>query len=527
MRCSLSLALALHACAPAAGPTASPSTTETAADSVSLPSWCTAIEAAAGDMGSFRCLNVPNFLVTGFFGPDRNPERSDFENACFGGNADAASRLRLSVRPAAALSFDYEAVQKTGVGGKIDLAFLGPWAPRLAAKNAKVDTARISVRLEDAELRVLPSVAEILRQQYVETAEGSELRRSLEACIDTFCDKSGAALSYTAKVLAATVVVTVSAKQLSQDQLDVGVGAARFGLDKKRSKTGKLVLRAAEKLNVAALLEPAAPAFAQAKTCQLVSQTRARKQALHSLSDFSLATVGGRDLKSAAEQATKIRALVGKGGFSDAERGALLSSLDAVEGLAKEQNKKKPSAKLCQSRKLVESVLGSSAKDSKVHALLADLLSPVERRIGELANKFALPCADPKWFKDLDRDGYGDPKAAKRSETQPPGYVANGLDCYDQNPEAHPGQEHYFSQHRGDKKFDYDCDGRSTKKDSVVTEGCRSITTLGIVTKCWADVGWQGQVPECGAQGKWLSACEEGTLSCSRSEEPRRVQACR
>ncbi len=520
------LALFFGACTPVAVGPDEPRA-PVARDAVSLPSWCSAIEAAAGQSAEFRCLNVPNFLVTGFFGPARNPERSDFENACFGGNADAASRLRLSVRPAAALSFDYEAVQRLGAGGTLDLAFLGPWAPKLSAKTTNFETVRIRVRLEDAELRVLPSVAEILRQQYQESAQASEVRRSLEACIDTFCDKNGDPLTYTAKVLAATVVITVSAQSLAEHQLEVGVGAAQFGLDKKRSKRGELVLRAAEKLNVAALVEPAGPAFAQAKTCELVQETRARKQALSSLSDLALATVAGRTLDTAGTRADEIRDHIAKGGFSDTERSALVSSLDAVLELADQLRKKKPTAALCQSRKLVESVLSSSAKDSRVHALLADVLAPIEHRMADLANTQALPCADPLWFKDLDRDGFGDPKASRRSESQPPGFVANGLDCYDQNPEAHPGQQRSFAQHRGDKSFDYDCDGRSTKSDNIVSEGCRSITTLGIVTKCWADVGWQGSAPDCGEQGKWLTSCEEGTLSCSQSEEPRRIQTCR
>ncbi|MEZ4226489.1 MAG: hypothetical protein R3B13_36420 [Polyangiaceae bacterium] len=519
------LALGLSACSPPAEPR--PPTPRPAADPIALPSWCTAVERASGGLGDFRCMNVPNYLVTGFFGPAHNPERSDFENACFGGNTDAASRLRLSVRPAASLSLEYRAVQRLGAGGQLDLGFLGPWAPRLGAQRTTAKTACVRVELQDAEIRVLPSVAEILRQQYAESAAESELHRSLEACIDTFCDPQGEALSYTAKVLAATVVIIVNADELEQTQVQVGVGSARFELDKKASKTGELVLRAKEKLNIAALVEPAAPAFAQAKTCELVRQSRARTETLSSLGKFCAATAAGRELAEAAKQASGIRTLLDRGGFSDSERTALMSTLGAVETLARESSKKKPGAGLCQGRRLVEAVLGSSAKDSRVHVTLVDLLAPIEHRIGDLANEHSLPCADPLWFKDLDRDGFGDPKASKRAEAQPPGYVANGLDCYDQNPEAHPGQDRYFAQHRGDKSFDYDCDGRDSKKDDVVSEGCRSSTTLGIVTKCWADVGWQSKTPECGQQGKWLASCDEGTLSCSPAEEPRRVQECR
>src|SRR5687768_18610464 len=73
---------------------------------IDLPNWCAAVDAALdtdGQSRGFNCLRVPNFLVTGFYGTTENPERSDFVNACFAGQADAAARLKLSVRPAGQL----------------------------------------------------------------------------------------------------------------------------------------------------------------------------------------------------------------------------------------------------------------------------------------------------------------------------------------------------------------------------------------------------------------------------------------
>ncbi|HMR09066.1 MAG TPA: hypothetical protein PKA88_24970, partial [Polyangiaceae bacterium] len=59
------LALFFGACTPVAVGPDEPRA-PVARDAVSLPSWCSAIEAAAGQSAEFRCLNVPNFLVTGF-----------------------------------------------------------------------------------------------------------------------------------------------------------------------------------------------------------------------------------------------------------------------------------------------------------------------------------------------------------------------------------------------------------------------------------------------------------------------------
>jgi subtilisin-like proprotein convertase family protein len=47
----------------------------------------------------------------------------------------------------------------------------------------------------------------------------------------------------------------------------------------------------------------------------------------------------------------------------------------------------------------------------------------------------------PKYFKDEDKDGYGNPQLFTEtcSDTPPPGYVSNNLDCNDSNASVHPG----------------------------------------------------------------------------------------
>jgi hypothetical protein len=176
---------------------------------------------------------------------------------------------------------------------------------------------------------------------------------------------------------------------------------------------------------------------------------------------------------------------------------------------------------------LLEGVLTGPSKDNRVHDVLTDVAQPLHRRLTELANSHALPCAEPVWYRDGDKDGFGDKKTSLRAIKQPAGHVANSLDCFDGNPDARPGQTRFFSHHRGDGSYDYDCDGDSQPAEQIVSGGCKEITLLGIPTHCWADVGWQGSVPSCGRQGRWLSDCEVKALSCSVMKESRNVQACR
>src|SRR5262249_37186490 len=52
----------------------------------------------------------------------------------------------------------------------------------------------------------------------------------------------------------------------------------------------------------------------------------------------------------------------------------------------------------------------------------------------------AAACASPSLFyQDADADGYGNPAVAVSECVQPPGYVANKLDCNDADPSIHPG----------------------------------------------------------------------------------------
>jgi hypothetical protein len=497
----------------------------------SPPSWCSAVEIALAhdSLGGFRCLGVPNFLVTGFYGPERNPERSDFVNACFDGDEKAAARLRMSVRPAGSLGFSYSARQSLDVGAGLDLGFLGPWAPKLTGHARARRSVEISVALEDAEVRVLSSVAEILGQEFRDTTDDSELRRSLDGCITSACASDGEKIVYTAKVLAAVPVITLKSVDSETQSLSLSEAAASFTVDKQRSETGNLVLRAKDKLNIAALIEPAAPAFRAAHTCADVVAARTRREVLSGLREIGLRALSGRALGEVPTLAQPLRAATAgtDGAFSSNEQAAILGCIETVEGSARQFALPKPTNALCAVRSMAQTVLTSSGEDNHVHGVLADVVQPLHERLTELANGNSLPCAEPVWFLDLDRDGYGDRNKSRRSSTQPPGYVANSLDCYDENPEAHPGQTRFFTQHRGDGNYDYDCDGRETKREETASGGCKEISILGFPTRCWADAGWEGATPACGQQGKWLAECEVNTLSCTAVRETRDQQQCR
>ncbi|GMV11809.1 MAG: hypothetical protein HS104_37715 [Polyangiaceae bacterium] len=522
----LGILIAVSACATGAnGPAPRPG----APPPEPAPGWCSAVDAVltGKETRGLRCLSVPNFLVTGFFGPEENPERSDFVNACFAGEGDAATRLRMNVRPVGDLGFRHASRQKLARSGGLDLGFLGPWAPKLRVGASDATELDVEVVLEDAEMRVLPSVAEILGQELAAAPEGSPRGQSLEACIGSVCS-GREKLVYTAKVLAAVPVITLTSKSERARSLSISQAATGFELDEKKSTRSTLTLRAKEKLNIAALVEPAGAAFESAGTCLRARATLARREVLSGLRDIGLRTLSGRALEDIPKLAAPLRSTAERtnGAFSENERSTLVQSIEAIEGAARQLALAKPNNSLCANRSLAATVLTGSSPDNSFRSALVDVLSPVHERLTELANDNALPCADPVWYRDLDRDGYGDRGVSARASKQPPGYVANALDCYDQNPEAHPGQTRYYEQHRGDGSFDFDCDGKASKKEELSSGGCRSSTILGIPTKCWADAGWKGASPGCGEQGRWLAECEISTLSCEPSQEQRTVQTC-
>lgn len=133
---------------------------------------------------------------------------------------------------------------------------------------------------------------------------------------------------------------------------------------------------------------------------------------------------------------------------------------------------------------------------------------------------FLLPPV-PTWYADKDGDGFGDPNVSKKWILQPTAFVRNAEDCYDRNKEAKPGTERYFGKHRGDKSFDYNCDGKSTKAQTA-TGSCSNGT---------ANQGWNGEVPRCGVEADWLVDCDRRYRPPVRivvvRETKSRLQVCR
>jgi len=302
-----------------------------------------------------------------------------------------------------------------------------------------------------------------------------------------------------------------------------------FEVREDEAELGVFELRAREKLNVAALLEEARPAFERAETCKLLRQTRARRKLTRGVRELGSRVLAGRDLAGAPDAVRELRADLEAvpDAFSSPEARDLLLSLEALESASVELGRQPPTPGLCSARGLFETALSETSGESQLREVIAELLEPLKRRLNEIANEHALPCADPAWYRDEDGDGYGDKRLMRRAAKQPSGYVANALDCFDRSRDARPGQLKYFTRQRGDGSFDYDCDGKELLGQIMLTGGCKSITRFGIPIRCWAEAGWRIAVPGCGQEGKWLASCEPSTLSCEEAQEQMQQQACR
>jgi len=102
------------------------------------------------------------------------------------------------------------------------------------------------------------------------------------------------------------------------------------------------------------------------------------------------------------------------------------------------------------------------------------------------------------------------------------GWSVNDGDCMDDNPDVRPYQEAFFSVHRGDGSFDYDCDGWETL---LWTD----LGSCGLSPSCTGAAGWcqrdcacptcvpDGTVPGCGESAMFVDGlCTEvGDGSCN------------
>lgn len=123
------------------------------------------------------------------------------------------------------------------------------------------------------------------------------------------------------------------------------------------------------------------------------------------------------------------------------------------------------------------------------------------------------------FYLDADGDGFGDPTHAIQACSKPAGYSEGADDCYDANPDVHPGQTVYFAVDRGDGSFDYNCNGVERQERGVaancpdLSETCPPPPSQLPGQTCdydaqvasWAvdTAGWYQDVPACGQLGVW------------------------
>ena len=123
------------------------------------------------------------------------------------------------------------------------------------------------------------------------------------------------------------------------------------------------------------------------------------------------------------------------------------------------------------------------------------------------------------YYYDGDGDGYGNGSNSQCLCAASGNYdVTNANDCYDSNGDARPGQSAWFSSHRGDSNFDYDCDNSQSKRYNG-SGGCGGFS-------CSTTNGWNSGNPSCGNTGSWVTGCSGSFWICSTSTE-NRTQECR
>ena len=81
------------------------------------------------------------------------------------------------------------------------------------------------------------------------------------------------------------------------------------------------------------------------------------------------------------------------------------------------------------------------------------------------------------WYRDADRDGYGDPAVSTQAAEQPSGYVANDDDCDDNDPDVNPDAPDCANQPDG---IDNDCNGLIDDDQSCQDQPCPDADDDGI-----------------------------------------------
>lgn len=93
-------------------------------------------------------------------------------------------------------------------------------------------------------------------------------------------------------------------------------------------------------------------------------------------------------------------------------------------------------------------------------------------------------CCSGNCYRDIDGDSY----AAATGDKICHAGASAGADCYDANANARPGQASYFSSHRGDGSYDYNCNG-SQDKHSSTCAWCSSCSSSGTCSTSYKNDG--------------------------------------
>ncbi len=118
-------------------------------------------------------------------------------------------------------------------------------------------------------------------------------------------------------------------------------------------------------------------------------------------------------------------------------------------------------------------------------------------------------------FADNDNDGYGAGSALTCCGGVPSGSSTNSNDCYDSNANAKPGQTSYFTTHRGDGSFDYDCNSIDEKDPTL---NCLGILDTTCIQSSTVTPGFDS-IPACGVSGNWIDAVHKTDSNCHSFEQ--------
>lgn len=124
---------------------------------------------------------------------------------------------------------------------------------------------------------------------------------------------------------------------------------------------------------------------------------------------------------------------------------------------------------------------------------------------GNLNEQNAIGCS--QYYLDADSDGFGVAGATQCwCEPTYPYTGSTNNDCYDGNANAYPNASAYYSNHRGDGSFDYNCNGAEEKQYTGTYAGCTNWVAL---SSCNANAyGWTSVVPNCGGVGQYIYDCD-------------------